>query len=112
MADFFSLMVLVISYVDALLVIVDDDRWLTSVSCLVSFISSHPPAPAGTGVRQWSARVIVVTCGTICALSGVAAGLAGPWAVPALVDGGVSFCMLSAGLFAGLLFNICIFRLS
>ena len=89
------------------MVIVNDDRWLTSVSCLVSFISSHPPAPAGTGVRHRLVRVIVVTRGTICALSAVAEDLAGSWTPPALGLSCVSFYMLS-GLLAGLLFNICI----
>ena len=75
---------LVISDVDALLVKIYDDRWSTWVSCLVSFTSSCARALVGTRARPWSAAVIVVTCGTVCALVDVAGGLAGPWAPPAL----------------------------
>ena len=99
-------MVLVVRDVDALLVKIYDDRWSAWVSCLVSFTSSCARALVGTRVRLWSAWVIVVTCGTICAQVVVARGLAGPWAVPALGRCCVSFYFLY-GLLAGrLLFDI------
>ena len=70
---------LVISDVDYLLVNMPDDRWLTSVSCLVSFVVLCTHALECTCARLWLPHVIAVTCATVCASVVVAAGLAGPW---------------------------------
>jgi hypothetical protein len=65
-------------------------------------------ALACTRAGLWVVHVVAVTYVTVCASVAVAAGLAGPWAPPALVDCCVSFSMLAACLLGSYLFNICI----